>query len=209
MKKWSQAATFNHNGEFIPTHRRGPDIDLFRGEGIFLICRKYFCLKLSSNLVKIIAHQFPGQKNCLQILNSCHYSPCQLEGQQKAPSKNGQSQEQPFTSHYSYSSSWESEDERKLCNQLATLCFFLFGWMQVVVWERWPVSLIGWGARCVSQELQLPLKTQLTEYGSAFLRYEATNKIYMEVLASKQINGRLDPPVSDKKCMKQKIITSF
>ena len=160
MKKWSQAATFNHNGEFIPTHRRGPDIDLFRGERILLICRKYFCLKLSSNLVKIIAHQFPGQKNCLQILNSCHYSPCQLEGQQKAPSKNGQSQEQPFTSHYSYSSSWESEDERKLCNQLATLCFFLFGWMQVVVWERWPVSLIGWGARCVSQELQLPPKTQ-------------------------------------------------
>ena len=110
MKKWSQAATFNHNGEFIPTHRRGPDIDLFRGERILLICRKYFCLKLSSNLVKIIAHQFPGQNNCLQILNSCHYSPCQLEGQQTAPSKKGQSQEQAFTSHNLCHSWWRSGD---------------------------------------------------------------------------------------------------
>ena len=31
-KNGFQAATFNHNGEFIPTHRRGPDIDLFRGK---------------------------------------------------------------------------------------------------------------------------------------------------------------------------------
>ena len=32
FKNQFQAATFNHNGEFIPTHRRGPDIDLFRGK---------------------------------------------------------------------------------------------------------------------------------------------------------------------------------
>ena len=168
-----------------------------------LIRLKFFWLKLSSNLVKIIAHQFPGQKNCLQILNSCHYSPCQLEGQQKAPSKNGQSQEQPFTSHYSYSSSWESEDERKLCNQLATLCFFLFGWMQVVVWERWPVSLIGWGARCVSQELKLPPKHRVLcpranriwqSYCDMKLKIRY---IYMEVLAfsqkDKMLTSRLFP----------------
>ena len=109
MKKWSQAATFNHNGEFIPTHRRGPDIDLFRGDGTF-DSTKVFLTDVVLNLVKIIAHQFFGQNKCLQILNSCHYSPCQLEGQQTAPSKNGQSQEQAFTSHNLCQSWWESGD---------------------------------------------------------------------------------------------------
>ena len=109
MKKWSKAATFNHNGEFIPTHRRGPDIDLFRGDGTF-DSTKVFLTDVVLNLVKIIAHQFFGQNKCLQILNSCHYSPCQLEGRQTAPSKNGQSQEQAFTSHNLCQSWWESGD---------------------------------------------------------------------------------------------------
>ena len=75
-----------------------------------LIRLKFFLTEVVLNLVKIIAHQFFGQNNCLQILNSCHYSPCQLEGQQTAPSKNGQSQEQAFTSHNLCQSWWESGD---------------------------------------------------------------------------------------------------
>jgi len=46
LKIYKKAATFNHNGEFIPTHRRGPDIDLFRG--CFLVATADTCYDSSS-----------------------------------------------------------------------------------------------------------------------------------------------------------------
>ena len=84
-----------------------------------------------------------------------------------------------------------------------TLCIFLFGWIQVVVWEPWPVSLIGWGARCVSQELKLPPKHRVLcpranriwqSYCDMKLKIRY---IYMEVLAfsqkDKMLTSRLFP----------------
>jgi len=47
LKIYKKAATFNHNGEFIPTHRRGPDIDLFRG--CFLVATADTCYDSSSS----------------------------------------------------------------------------------------------------------------------------------------------------------------